>query len=116
MACRVDAIFPLQAGQSLASMAAAVINGGAEGHSGSAQYLLGSMFNHSCTPNVSVLFPDSDSRVHFCAARDIGPAEQLCISYIAEGLPLSVRQERLAFAYGFECGCELCREEMELTV
>ena len=63
---------------------------------------------------VSVMFPGNDSRVHFCAARDIDPGEQLCISYIAEGLPRAVRQERLAFAYGFECACELCKEELEL--
>ena len=43
-------------------MAAAVISGGAEGHSGSALYFLGSMFNHACSPSVSVTFPDNDSR------------------------------------------------------
>ena len=69
-----------------------------------------------CLTQVSVLFPGSDGRVQFCAARDVDPGEQLCISYIAEGLPRSDRQERLAFAYGFECACELCREELELLV
>ena len=95
-------------------MAAAVFSGASEGHSGSALYLLGSMFNHACAPNVTVLFPGSDNRVHFFAARDISPAEEVCISYIAEGMPLEMRRERLAFAYGFDCGCELCKEEADV--
>lgn len=46
-ACRVDCILPLGPSQSLADMAAAVISGGPAGFSGSACYLLSSIFNHS---------------------------------------------------------------------
>lgn len=49
--------------RSLAALAAAVV-GGASGSggraTGSALYLLGSLFNHSCAPNLDVLFPAGD--------------------------------------------------------
>ena len=53
-------------------------------------------------------------RVEFRTARAVDEGEQLCITYIPEGMPRSARQDRLAFAYGFDCNCDLCREELEL--
>lgn len=49
----------------------------ADSSTGSALYLLGSLFNHSCEPNVNVSFPGNDSRVMFTAARDITAGEQV---------------------------------------
>ncbi len=49
--------------RSLAALAAAAVAGvsGAAGRPvGSALYLLGSLFNHSCAPNLDVLFPAGD--------------------------------------------------------
>ena len=60
--CRVDCVFPLPAGRSLADMAASIIGGGSEGHSGSALYHLASLFNHSCMPNLDVQFLENNSR------------------------------------------------------
>ena len=56
----------------------------------------------------------SSRRVEYRTARAVDEGEQLCITYIPEGMPRSARQDRLAFAYGFDCKCDLCREEIEL--
>jgi SET and MYND domain-containing protein len=60
--------------------AAAMLGQGSS--SGSALYLLASMFNHSCEPNMHVSFPHNDSTAVFTAARDIAAGEQLFISYL----------------------------------
>jgi hypothetical protein len=59
--CRVDAVLPLE-GRSLAEVAAALVGGSSDGHSGSAIYLLSSLLNHSCSPSVDVQFADNSSR------------------------------------------------------
>lgn len=57
---RVDTARMPSKQRSLAALAAAVV-GGASGSggraTGSALYLLGSLLNHSCAPNLDVLFP-----------------------------------------------------------
>jgi SET and MYND domain-containing protein len=80
---------------------------------GSAVYLLASLFNHSCDPNVNVAWPAGTATVKFTAARDIDPGEQLTISYINQAMPVAARQQVLEFSYGFQCHCALCVEEME---
>ncbi|KAF8072856.1 Slc35f1 [Scenedesmus sp. PABB004] len=72
---------------------------GADAPSGSALYLLASLFNHSCEPNVRVSFPANDATAVFTAARDLAQGEQLFISYVDEGA--AGRREFLRFAYGF---------------
>ncbi|KAF6266815.1 hypothetical protein COO60DRAFT_1473580 [Scenedesmus sp. NREL 46B-D3] len=84
---KVDATFPIDWSQGHA--AAAAMLGGDAASAGSALYLLGSLFNHSCEPNVHVTFPSNST---------------------AE---LDARQEYLAFAYGFRCRCFRCHEELE---
>lgn len=54
-------MLPLE-GRSLAEVAAALVGGSSDGHSGSALYLLNSMLNHSCEPSVDVQFADNSSR------------------------------------------------------
>lgn len=51
----------------------------------------------------------------FVAARDIQPAEELCISYIDASRNVAARQQQLLWAYGFTCQCQLCLEEIEVT-
>ncbi len=80
---------------------------------GSAIYLMASLFNHSCEPSVNVAFPRNNSTLVLTAARDIDPGEELTISYIDHEMGLSARQERLAFAYGFQCGCPKCSDELK---
>lgn len=98
---KVEAALPIDWSQGHA--AAAAMLGGDAASAGSALYLLGSLFNHSCEPNVHVTFPGNDSTAVFTAARQIAEGEQLFITYIDAGQELDARQEYLAFAYGFRC-------------
>ena len=81
-------------------------------NAGSAVYLLSSLFNHSCVPNVDVSFPRNNHEIEFRAMRDIRKHEHLCISYIDSTMLYDERQRRLEMGYGFRCMCELCREDM----
>lgn len=80
---------------------------------GSAVYLLGSMFNHSCEPNVEVTFPSNNSKAVFKAARDIQRNEELTISYVDQTMNVSARRRALKFGYGFNCQCPKCISEGE---
>eukprot|EP00798_Chlamydomonas_sp_ICE-L_P016228 gene16228-22394_t len=83
-----------------------------DGASGSAAYLVSSLFNHNCEPNVDVVFPRNDGMASFVAARDIDEGEQLCISYIESySMSLEQRRKHLRHTYGFICRCQLCQEE-----
>ena len=87
-------------------------DGGVHPHrTGSAAYLLASMLNHSCEPNLDVTFPANDAVLALVAARDIAPAEQLTISYVDGAQGLAARRSALEFGYGFRCRCQRCREE-----
>jgi len=75
---KVDAVLPLDWGNAYAA-AAAMLQ--ADGSSGSALYLLASLFNHSCEPCVNVTFPNNDGTAVYTAARRISAGEQLFITY-----------------------------------
>jgi len=80
---------------------------------GSAVYLLSSLFNHSCSPNVEPVFPHNNHIIAFKALRDIQKNEQLTISYIDSiNLSYQERQHSLLHGYGFQCQCEKCLEDM----
>lgn len=83
--------------------------------SGSAVYVLASMFNHSCIPSVGVSFPRNTHAIRLTAERDIPRHEQLCVSYIDSDAPVAERQQLLEFSYGFRCECEMCQEQMGLS-
>jgi SET and MYND domain-containing protein len=106
---KVDAVFPMDWDNPYAAAAALMQPGSS---SGSALYLLASLFNHSCEPSVNVNFPGNDATAVFTAARRISAGEQLFISYTDTEQEVDVRQEYLAFAYGFKCQCTRCREEV----
>lgn len=63
MTCRVDGVLMAgqQHGMSLADMASAAVTGQQHSSLGTAVYLLASLFNHSCTPNLDVTFPANNS-------------------------------------------------------
>jgi hypothetical protein len=69
--------------------------------------------NHSCAPNVILLFRSSGwgrcypLTAHCVALRDIGENDELTISYIDKHLPYHERQKALS-VYGFQCECEQC--------
>ena len=53
-------------GKGLADLAAAAVTGAEGGRLGSAIYLLASLFNHSCCPNIDVTFPNNNSESCTC--------------------------------------------------
>ena len=67
--CRVDGVLMSgQHGMTLADMASAAVAGPQASSLGTAVYLMASLFNHSCTPNVEVTFPKNNSQYsHLCS-------------------------------------------------
>jgi hypothetical protein len=102
----------------LRAAAYSISEGGVENESmapspGSAVYLLGSMFNHSCEPNVTVTFPSNNSKAVFKAAREIKRNEELTISYVDHTMNVDARRRALDFGYGFSCQCPKCVGESD---
>jgi SET and MYND domain-containing protein len=77
---------------------------------GTALYGAPSLLNHSCDPNVEVFWA-RDATATFRASRRVEANEPLTVAYVDVSRDVAARRERLAFAYGFECGCERCVEE-----
>ena len=78
---------------------------------GSALFTEGSMFNHSCLPNVSLQpGPLHGGIGTFKLLRDVDVGEELAVSYIDHDLLNSAaeRQQHLEWAYGFKCDCTAC--------
>ncbi|ORC85520.1 uncharacterized protein TM35_000341320 [Trypanosoma theileri] len=75
-------------------------------------YTIGCLFNHSCDPNLQVLYSSvNDETLTVEALRDIEPGEELLISYIDESLPYPDRQQQLYEHYLFTCRCSKCESE-----
>ncbi|CUG93552.1 Hypothetical protein, putative [Bodo saltans] len=82
--------------------------------SGQGIYTIGCLFNHSCDPNLQVLYIDgNDETLVAVCLRDVQEGEELCISYINESLPYAERQQQLYEHYLFDCGCKKCSGEAE---
>eukprot|EP00759_Apiculatamorpha_spiralis_P012941 PhF_6_TR19784/c0_g1_i1/m.28847/K11426/SMYD; SET and MYND domain-containing protein len=76
---------------------------------GGGMYMLQANFNHSCIPNCIVEYtPNADIAVKVTC--DVGIGEELCITYIPEGLTYEEREEKLQ-PYLFQCDCPLCVKE-----
>ena len=78
--------------------------------SGSAVYVLPSLLNHSCAPNVDVKWETGDATLTLRAAVDVRPGEELTITYIDADAPVDARQRALE-PYGFTCACARCVED-----
>lgn len=73
------------------------------------------MLNHSCMPNVNLVFPSigtkngkSPPTLHLVASRDVMPGQELYITYLDLADSRAARQEKLRLGYGFECRCRSC--------
>ncbi len=77
---------------------------------GEALYSAPSLLNHSCRPNTLQLF--NGRQLILKAVRDIGPDEQLFITYTDTLQLLSERQYVLQSVYNFTCACERCLEDI----
>ena len=72
-------------------------------------HALPSMFNHSCSPTVSL--SNAGAVLTFVAAADLLPNAHLTISYLPSTvIAHAERREYLLENYGFNCQCEKCKE------
>ncbi|EJD05468.1 SET domain-containing protein [Fomitiporia mediterranea MF3/22] len=74
---------------------------------------LAGLLNHSCDPNVSVVFPrilsaDKEPALHIVAIQDIPADSELLTSYVDVTLPVLQRQKDLKETYSFNCSCHSC--------
>jgi hypothetical protein len=69
----------------------------------------GTRMNHSCNPNVTYSM-DGNNMV-FRTTRPIKRNEEIFDSYIGTNLPYHARQTDLKQRYGFDCGCDKCRQK-----
>jgi len=79
-------------------------------------FVLGSRFNHSCSPNVQHTWWETPGEDVRFALREIPQGQELCISYLGISDLLSPRSERrakLQQRFGFSCTCEACSLEGE---
>ena len=72
-----------------------------------------SYLNHSCVPNTIRTFIGD---IRFLrATRDIAAGEELTNQYIAPDIDIVARQEKYRTTWGFECDCELCVVDSEVS-
>jgi len=83
-------------------LAVLIANNYATPNGGAALFLTGSMLNHSCKPNCTLI------GYMFVASRDIAAGEELTVSYCPADMESEIRRKLLLRNYGFECTCELC--------
>eukprot|EP00941_MAST-03F_sp_MAST-3F-sp1_P001838 g1838.t1 len=81
---------------------------------GTAIFTLTCCMNHSCSPNVEVIYNSAregplQAEIKVIA-ESISPGEELCISYIDSSK--SYNERCLALKdYGFQCDCNLCKDQ-----
>jgi hypothetical protein len=64
------------------------------------------LLNHSCNPNAAIVFERNFACVR--SIRDIGPNEQVTISYVDNTFKRATRRRQLREQYFFQCGCVGC--------
>eukprot|EP00013_Stygamoeba_regulata_P012849 CAMPEP_0177676738 /NCGR_PEP_ID=MMETSP0447-20121125/27975_1 /TAXON_ID=0 /ORGANISM="Stygamoeba regulata, Strain BSH-02190019" /LENGTH=431 /DNA_ID=CAMNT_0019185373 /DNA_START=33 /DNA_END=1328 /DNA_ORIENTATION=- len=69
----------------------------------------GSMFNHSCRPNLTWAW--KGRQLTMSATRDIQPEEELTITYTKLSETVENRRARLKRGWNFHCRCPRCIEE-----
>lgn len=79
---------------------------------GPAILLTGSIFNHSCNPNI--IFGKKNDIMCFFTIRDIKKDEELCNSYTNIFKSTKYRKLHLLSQYGFECDCDRCLKNKKI--
>lgn len=83
---------------------------------GTGLYELQAIINHSCEPNVQILFDNNCFQLSIVALRDIQPNEEMLSSYLNECQLSSSRHTRrkiLRENYLFTCDCVRCEKEID---
>ncbi|KAF7194645.1 Histone-lysine N-methyltransferase SMYD3 [Pseudocercospora fuligena] len=73
----------------------------------------GAMFNHSCLPNCTWSWIGDMFIVR--ANRAITAGEELTLAYIPSSNDYKKRRNTLKSQYGFECSCQLCEADANIT-
>lgn len=75
---------------------------------GSGLFLLGSLIEHNCEPNIHTSSTGTTLFVHAIDA--ISKGDSIAMSYTRMYMPTSVRQQHLLNYYGFKCACKKCSD------
>ncbi|KAF9902181.1 hypothetical protein BX616_002018 [Lobosporangium transversale] len=67
---------------------------------------VGALFNHSCRPNATVMYEGKLQVVR--ALEDIETGQEICTSYVDNGVQRLERRQLLREKYFFECRCPRC--------
>eukprot|EP00746_Dinoflagellata_sp_MGD_P121504 gnl/MRDRNA2_/MRDRNA2_56652_c0_seq1.p1 gnl/MRDRNA2_/MRDRNA2_56652_c0~~gnl/MRDRNA2_/MRDRNA2_56652_c0_seq1.p1 ORF type:complete len:348 (+),score=47.11 gnl/MRDRNA2_/MRDRNA2_56652_c0_seq1:45-1088(+) len=67
-----------------------------------------SRLNHSCQPNCT--WHADALRMYVRTVVDVAPGEELCVSYIMDGVDVQRRSRWLLDSWGFHCTCPLCMD------
>ncbi|KAF9283176.1 hypothetical protein BGZ68_005504 [Mortierella alpina] len=70
---------------------------------------IGALFNHSCRPNAIVMYEGQVQVVR--ALEDIAIGQEVCTSYVDNGVQRQERRQLLKEKYYFDCQCPRCRED-----
>lgn len=78
---------------------------------GSALYVFVARINHSCVPNLKVVYPLNSARISIQALSPLNVGDELCMSYIRQEANVQTRRKQLLEWYGFVCICPRCSVE-----
>lgn len=79
----------------------------------SSVYLLQSLLNHDCSPNIKVVIsPNRYEGLKVYSSRNIRGGEELYTSYVSPSHTLQQRRRELRVNWGFICKCHKCENDL----
>ncbi|KAF9955140.1 hypothetical protein BGZ72_003985 [Mortierella alpina] len=72
---------------------------------------IGALFNHSCRPNAIVMYEGQVQVVR--ALEDIAIGQEVCTSYVDNGVQRQERRQLLKEKYYFDCHCPRCCDDQD---
>lgn len=77
-------------------------------------YHISAHLQHSCDPNIKLVFPYCNNILRIVASRNIDKGDEICMSYIhlSSGMSSNARRSTLKSTYHITCTCELCEAEL----